>query len=152
MSQQHDSAAELKEAQEVGGLPVPAQRDTAKSFEPSKQPLDQPTAPVAPQRPTVLLAATVRRVHGRDELDVALLTQTLGELVAVEGLVRDQLLWEVLRDRFVEGLVDKDTVVSRTICDANGERKTRAVCKRHDLRRMAGTAFPDAEPPFFAPT
>jgi hypothetical protein len=49
-------------------------------------------------------------------------------------------------------LVDEGDVVSRTICDANGERKTSAVCERHDLGRIAGAALTDAGPPFFAPT
>ena len=72
--------------------------------------------------------------------------------MTVERLVGDQLRWEVLDERFVEGLVDKGDVMSRPISDSNGERKTSAVCKRHDLRRIAGTAASDAGPPFFAGT
>ena len=33
-----------------------------------------------------------------------------------------------------------------------GGLKTSAVCKRHDLRRIAGAALPDATVPFFAGT
>lgn len=131
---------------------VPAQGDAAKAFEPGKQPLDEPAALVAAQGSAVLLAAAVRRVVRCDELDIALLAQTLSEFVAVECLVGDQLLRQVLGDGLVESLVDEGDVVSRTICDANGERKTSAVCKRHDLRRIAGAALADAEPPFLAPT
>jgi hypothetical protein len=49
-------------------------------------------------------------------------------------------------------LVDQRDVVSRTRPDANGERKTIAVCKRHDLRRIAGTTLSDRWAPFFAGT
>jgi hypothetical protein len=61
---------------------------------------------------------------GRNELEVALLTQTLGGLVAVERVVGDQPLRKVLGDGLVEGLVDESDIVSRTICDANGQSKT----------------------------
>jgi hypothetical protein len=86
----------------------------------------------------------------RNQLDVALVAKPLGKLSAVESLVANELRWKVVRHRFVERLVDEDHVVSTTICDANGDRKTSAVCKRHDLRRIAGAALPDGRSPFFA--
>ena len=37
------------------------------------------------------------------------------------------------------------------IADTLADRKTNAVCNRHDLRRIAGTATPDFRSRFFAP-
>jgi hypothetical protein len=41
--------------------------------------------------------------------------------------------------------------VGRSACDADGERKTSAVCSCHDLGPLPALRFPDAGPPFFAP-
>jgi hypothetical protein len=42
--------------------------------------------------------------------------------------------------------------VRRCTCDMYGDRKTSAVCNCHDLSPLAALRFPDAGPPFLAPT
>jgi hypothetical protein len=150
LAQQHDDAAEMHEAEVGVGLVLPASGDASELLEPSEESLDLPTPLVTAQRPSILPALMAVAALGGDQLDVTLVAQAVCQLLAVEGLVSDQLRREVFDERFVEGLVDQSDVVSRPISDSNGERKTSAVCKRHDLRRIAGTAAPDAGSPFFA--
>lgn len=142
----------MKEGQEVLRLVFPTCDESAKLFEPSEQAFDFPTTLVAPHSTSVLSASDAVGPLGGNQFDVTLFTQPLGQRVTVEGLVADQVWWKRVGYCFVESLLDKGDVVSRTISNANGERKTSAVCKRHDLRRIAGTALSDGGSPFFAPT
>jgi hypothetical protein len=41
--------------------------------------------------------------------------------------------------------------VGRSACDANGDRKTSAVCNCHDLGPLPALGLSDAAPPFLAP-
>src|SRR6185436_19507559 len=77
--------------------------------------------------------------------------EPLREWIAIESFVADQLRRDFFLESRVEDVVDEAEVVFGAISDANGERKTSAVCNRHDLRRIAGTASSDAGPPFLAP-
>jgi len=149
--QENDEAAELQEAEEVLGLVVPAECDSTEALQPGEKAFDLPAATVATKGPAILLPAARpgSGALGRDELDAAA-SEPLRERVAVESLVTDQLRRDFLEGG-VEDVVDEADVVLRAISNAYGERKTSAVCNRHDLRRIAGTASSDAGPPFLAP-
>ena len=149
--QENDGAAELQEAEEVLGLVVPAECDSTEALQPGEKAFDLPAATVATKGPAILLPAARpgSGALGRDELDAAA-SEPLRERVAVESLVTDQLRRDFLEGG-VEDVVDEADVVLRAISNAYGERKTSAVCNRHDLRRIAGTASSDAGPPFLAP-
>jgi len=146
----------VNEAEEVLGFSIPPRVDPSELLQPSEETLDLPALAIATKSTAVLLALRTfpssRRAvaNWRHELDVAH-GQLVGKLGAVETSVGDQLFREFFDEGGVEGLLDEGDVVAGAICDANGERKTSAVCKRHDLRRIAGTASSDAAPPFLAP-
>lgn len=151
MPQQDDEASEVNEAEEVLGLPLPASHDASELLEPSEDSLDLPSPLVATQSSSVLLPSTsADNAARRNKVDVSF-AETVGELAAVEAFVRDEVRRELFDPGRVEGRVDEGDVVFRTIRDANGDWKTSAVCKRHDLCRIAGAASADTGAPFLAP-
>jgi len=152
LPQENDEAAELQEAEEILGLVVPAECDSAEALQPGEEAFDFPAAAIATKRPAILLPAARpgSGALGRDELYAAT-GEPLRERVAIESFVADQLRRDFFLEGRVEDVVDEAEVVFGAISDAYGERKTSAVCNRHDLRRIAGTASSDAGPPFLAP-
>lgn len=139
----------MKEAKVVCRLSVPACVDSSIALQPSKQALDLPASFVTTQLASIDLAVLVPRLFWRDELDVARV-ELVGELLTAEALVADQFVRDFVK-RFVDYFPDEDAVVLRPSCDANGDRKTSAVCNRHDLCRKAGTTSSDFGSPFLAP-
>jgi hypothetical protein len=150
MPQQDDEATELEEAQEVLCFALPASHQSSELFEPREESLNLPSTTVAPHSAGVA-SSTAASADRSNELDSAFLAKALRQRAAVEALVPDEVRGEVFDERFVERLLYEGDVMSRTIPDANGDRKTIAVCNRHDFRRAAGTATPDTRSPFLAP-
>ncbi len=123
--------------------------NTTKVVEPSEQPLDFPTAAVAPQRPKILGLSSIPPIRS-DHLDAKLGQQVLVQSVAVVGLVSDQPLRRALGKSTLKSVFDKSYLAPRSTFDTYGDRKTRAVCDCHDLGPLALLGFPDTEPPFLA--
>ena len=86
-----------------------------------------------------------------DQLDSAFRAKAFRQRSTVESSIPDKVRREVFDVRIIERLLYERDVVSRTISDANGDRKTIAVCNRHDLCRAAGTTTADTRSPFLAP-
>ena len=152
MSEQDHDAAELDEAKEVGRVILIPCDQAPEVLEPRKQPLDVPPAVIAPQRSAVLRGwpapvATVRCDQG----DPALGLQAVIQGIAVIRLVTNHSVGDGGREARVEGRVDQRDFVGRSTRDADGERKTSAVCHCHDLGPLAPLGFPDAGAPFLAP-
>ena len=120
-------------------------------MEPGEESLDLPTSPVTPQLATVLSDVAASTPVGRDELHASLLPESFVELVAVVGFVADEAVGELVDETLVERFFEELDLVGRSACDADGERKTSAVCSCHDLGPLPALRFPDAGPPFFAP-
>jgi hypothetical protein len=129
----------------------PAGDEAAEIMEPSEEALDFPAAAVAPQFPTVLciLPAAIVFVR-RDEPDAMFLQQALVQRITVVGAVTDYSFWlgscETLRD----GGFDEFGFMRRSAGDAAGDRKTMAVCDRHDFAAFAAASWADSSAPFFA--
>ena len=121
-------------------------------MEPGEEALYLPAALVSTEGAKVLSEALAIRAIGRDHLDPALLREPRVELVAVVGGVANEALGELGEKAAIERSVDERDLMRRSTFDADGERKTRAVCNGHDLGPLTALRFPDAGPPFLALT
>src|SRR5216683_7722096 len=151
MSREDDEAAELEHAEEVGLVIFPAADQSAEVVEPSKEALDFPAAAVTAQFAAVLsvFPATVVLV-GRDEPDAVFLPQALVQRIAVVGTVANHSFWFGSCETLLDGGFDELRFMRRSAGDAAGDRKTMAVCDRHDFAAFAAASRADSSAPFFA--
>ena len=147
MSKKNDRAGEVKESGEVGGVSLIASDQAAGVLEPGEEPLHFPPSFVTAERPPVLGDVHTVAPMGRDELHVEG-GQGAIEPIAVIGGVANQTRWILWEKASVQGLRDERDFVRRGRSDGNGDRKTSAVCKGHDLGPFAPLGLADA-PPFF---
>src|ERR1700730_2660866 len=151
MPQEDDEAAELEHAEEVGLVILPTGDQSAEIVEPSEEALDFPTAAVAAQFAAVLgaLAATIVFVW-RDQPDVMILPEALVQRITVVGTVADHSFWFGSRETLRDGGFDELRFMRRSAGDAAGDRKTMAVCDRHDFTAFSSASRADSSAPFFA--
>lgn len=151
MSHEDNEAAKLEHAEEVGFLMFPAADESAEIMEPSEEALDFPAAAIAPQFPAVLgaLAAAIVLVR-RDQPDMVFLPKALVERIAVVGPVADHSFWLGSRETLRDGSFDEFCFMRRSAGHAAGDRKTMAVCDRHDFAAFAAASWADSSAPFFA--
>ncbi len=144
----------MEETEEVLGLVVPASGEAAPPLEPREETFDLPTSFVATQRTAILLSVALltSATLGRDEFNAALLGKAAAQLAAVPSLVPDQSRRQFFHESSVESSFGEHTVDWVSWRTMDSERKTMAVCNRHDLGRLAGSTPSDAVPPFFAGT
>src|SRR5689334_16062913 len=131
---------------------IKAHRDTTEVLQPSKQPLDLPSAAIPAQSPAVLCRrfAPVHLVR-RDHFD-SCGSQLCIQRVAVIRPVADQSFGLLVGKNFSESFSDKGDFMRRSRRRVYGERKTIAVCHRHELRTFAPLGLSHSEAPFFATT
>src|SRR5579859_3289066 len=130
-----------------------AHDESSEVLEPSEEPLDLPTSLVATKASPIFelpTSSTTSLDVRRDETN-ALLEKLRIERIAVVGLVADERVRQLTHEPLFDHLLDELGFVGRSASNANGERKTRAVCDCHDLGPLAALGFADAEPPFLAP-
>jgi len=151
MSRENNEAAELKHAEEVGLLMFPTADQTTEIVEPSEETLDFPAAAVTAQFATVLsvLPAAIVLVR-RNEPDAVCLQQALVQRIAVVGAVADHAFGFGLREALRDSGFDEFRFMRRSAGDAAGDRKTMAVCDRHDFAALAAASWADSSAPFFA--
>ena len=151
MSHEDEEAAELEHAEEVGLLIFPARDEAAEVMQPSKQPFDFPTVAVASQLPAVLsvFPAAIALVRS-DQTDAVFFSQPLVERIAVVGRVADHSFWFGSREALLDGGFHESCFMRRSAGDATGDRKTMAVCDRHDFAAFAAASRADSSAPFFA--
>ena len=151
MPQENDEAAELEHTEEVGLVIFPAGDQPAEIVEPGEEALDFPAAAVAPQFTAVLgaLAAAIVFVR-RDEPDAVFLPQAPVQRIAVVGAVADHSLWFGAREALLDGGFDEFRFMRRSAGEAAGDRKTMAVCDRHDFTAFSSASRADSSAPFFA--
>jgi|SRR6266545_3610512 len=121
-------------------------------LKPGEQPLYPVTTMASPQRTPFLCrwlfsAASAGRDHfnpGRRQLYV--------RRVAVISIVADQPPREPDCEAFEESVRAKGDFMRRSRRCVYGERKTSAVCHRHELRTFAPLGLSRSEPTFLAPT
>ena len=142
----------MDEAEKVLGLPFPTSRDATPAFEPREEALDFPASLVATQLPAIGFEVPTRALVRRDEFDAALRFQALLKHATVPRLVGNQSRRQLRYESSIESSLGENAVESVSSINMDSERKTIAVCNRHEFRRIAGAAPPDAGPPFFAGT
>src|SRR5207249_2176095 len=122
--------------------------------EPREQPLDVPTVSVSAQESTIDGSSAAGPIltapHGSNHLD-ALLAKLLFQRSAVVGPVGDESLRKIFDEARLERLLNQFHLVSRSIRDRYGDRKTRSVCDCHDLGGASATSSANAASFFFAP-
>jgi hypothetical protein len=151
MSRKDNEAAELKHAEEVGFLMFPAADQSAKVVQPREEALDFPAAAVTTQFAAVLGAVPAAIVLvGCDEPDVVFLQQALVQRIAIIGAVADHSFWLSSREPLRDGRFDQSRFMRRSAGHAAGDRKTMAVCDRHDFAAFAAASWADSSAPFFA--
>jgi hypothetical protein len=129
----------------------PARDQSAKVVKPREETFDFPAPAVTAEFTAVLSAhpAAIELVWG-DEPNAMRLLKTPVERIAIVRAVADHSSWlgsgEALRD----GGLDKFRFMRRSAGDAAGDRKTMAVCDRHDFTAFSSASRADSSAPFFA--
>ena len=151
MPQENDEAAELEHGEEIGLVTFPAADQSAEVVKPGEQPLDSPAAAVTSQFATILgaLPAADRFVRSNQANAVSLL-EALVQRIAVIGAVSDHPLWQGACEALLDGSFDELGFMRRSAGDAAGDRKTMAVCDRHDFTAFSAASRADSSAPFFA--
>jgi len=126
--------------------------DATEVLQPRKQPLYLPSPLVASEHSPILRWRfyPIRLVR-RDHLN-ALLPQLFVQRVGVVGPVAYESLWLFIGKNFSESLSDKSDLMRRSRRRVYGERKTSAVCHRHELRTFAPPGLSHSAAPFLATT
>ncbi len=148
MAQEDDQGAEVNETLEVLCMVFIAHHQSSEVEQPSEEPFHLPPAAIAPQAPTILRLAAAPPIRG-DHFRAVLVQQLLVQSVAVVGFVTDQLLRHVCHDPCVQRGRHQFHFSRRSAFCPQGERKTMAVGKTHDLGTLAAFGFPDQPPPFW---
>jgi hypothetical protein len=101
--------------------------------------------------PTVLriFPAAIALVRS-DQTDAVLFLQLLVERIAVVSRVADHSFWFGLREPLLDGGYHESCFMRRGAGDVAGDRKTVAVCDRHDFAAFAAASWADSSAPFFA--
>lgn len=115
-----------------------ARHEATKPQQPGKEALDAPAATIPSELASVLRQSATVALVGRDHVDAH-----LGELgiqrVIVIGAVPDESFWQRLHESCVESIEHQRCFMALTTRYPNGDRKTVAVCHRHDLGRLASS-------------
>jgi len=151
MPQEDNEAAKLKHGEKVGLVIFPAAHKSAEVVEPSEETLDFPAAAVAAQFAAVLsVLPTAIVLVGRDQPDTMFLPKAVIERITVVGAVADHSFWFGSRETLLDGGFDEFRFMRRSAGDAAGDRKTMAVCDRHDFTAFSSASRADSSAPFFA--
>src|SRR5712692_3550794 len=120
-------------------------------MEPSKEPLNSPATAVAPQLPAALgvFPAAIAPVRC-DQTDAVLFAQLPIERIAIVGRVADHSFWLGLRETLLDGGFGESCLMRRSAGDPVGDRKTTAVCDRHDFAAFAAASWADSSASFLA--
>jgi len=151
MPQEDDETAKLEHGEEVGLVIFPTADQSAEIVKPGEQALDFPAAAVATQFAAVLGVLPVAIVFvGCDESDAVFLPQAPVQWIAVVGAVADHSFWCGSREALLDGGFDEFRFMRRSAGQAAGDRKTMAVCDRHDFTAFSAASRADSSAPFFA--
>jgi hypothetical protein len=133
-------------------MEVEAHRNSTKVLKPSKQSLNLPPSLVASKRSAVLRRCFLPvRLMRRDHLDTLLFERCV-ERVRIISLITNQSLRPFMGKNLSESCLDKGDFMRASRRRVDGERKTIAVCHRHELRTFAPLGLSHSKSPFLATT
>jgi hypothetical protein len=120
-------------------------------MKPGEEAVDFPAAAVAPQFAAVLrrLSRAVAVVR-RDQMNAVVFSQAPVERIAVVGAVTDHSFGFGFCEALLDGRFDELGFMRRSAGEAAGDRKTMAVCDRHDFAAFSAASRADSSAPFFA--
>jgi hypothetical protein len=127
-----------------------ASDESSRALKPGEEALDMPASFVAAEGTCILSLGDATRVMRSDHLDTHGFELRIEE-VAVVSAVSDESLRQLFQESSAEGFDDELRFMALTTRNPDGDRKTMAVCHRHDLGRFAASSFPNKRAPFFAP-
>jgi hypothetical protein len=78
------------------------------------------------------------------------LAEALIERIAVVGAVADDSIWFGSRETVRDARFDEFALMRRSAGEAAGDRKTRAVCDRHEFTAFSSASRADSSAFFFA--
>lgn len=87
---------------------------------------------------------------GSDEPEAVFLPQALIQRIAILSAIPDHSPWSSLREELLDGGLNEFRFMRRSAGDAAGDRKTMAVCDRHDFTTFSAASRADSSAPFFA--
>ena len=129
----------------------PARDQSAEVVKPGKQTFDFPAAAVAAQFASILGGfSRASGVVWRDQVNSVFFLQELIEGITVVGSIADQSLRFGFCEPLLDGGFDEPGFMRRSAGDAAGDRKTMAVCDRHDFAAFSAASWADSSAPFFA--
>jgi hypothetical protein len=120
-------------------------------LKPGKQAFYLPSAPIAPQFPTVLglrffSSFAMRCYH----FNTALIKKQSIKLIAVVSFIANQFVRRIPGKAAVYRRLNKLYLMGRSTFNVSGDRKTISVRDRHDLGAFATFCLADSKTPFFA--
>src|SRR5713226_31384 len=129
----------------------PTSDQSAEVVQPSEEAFDFPATAVAAQFATVLGDFTVAIVFVRcDEPNAMLFPKMLVERIAIVSAITNHSSGFSSREALLDSGFDELRFMRRSAGDAAGDRKTMAVCDRHDFTAFSAASRADSSAPFFA--
>ena len=120
-------------------------------MKPREESFNFPTATITPEFAAVLgVFPEAIVLVGCDEPDAVFLPEALVEWIAVIRAVADHSFWLGLGEALPDSRFDQFRFMRRSAGDAAGDRKTMAVCDRHDFTAFSSASRADSSAPFFA--
>ncbi len=128
-----------------------ASNEAAEIVKPSKESFHAPTSFASPKWSSILSDDFSAFSVWGNQLNPSLLPESLVESIAVIGFVANEPVRQFIDEALVKRLFDEPDFVGRSILNADGERKTSAVCNCHDLGPFTALRLTNSKAPFFAP-
>ena len=148
---QDEDATELDQTEEVSLVKLPADDQSGKVVQPSKQAFDFPAAAIAAKLTPVLgFWPDAIALVGRDQPDAAS-PQAVIQRITVVGQVADHALRPFSSEPLLQRGLDQLGFMRRSACNPHGDRKTMAVRDCHDLGPFAAACWTNCTAPFLAP-
>ena len=141
----------MNHGQVIFRVTFPARDQAAKVLQPGEEPFDAPASARATQAAAVLrgLAAAIVSMRS-DQLHAVVRAQAAGQFRAVVGLVADQSLRGRREETLPERGFDESDLMRSSAVHVHGERKTMAVCDRHDVAAFTAAIVAHSRAPFLA--
>ena len=141
----------MNHRQVVISVAFPARDQAAEVLQPGEQSLHAPASPHATQAASILggLAAAIVTVRS-NQLHPIVRAQPARQRSAVVGFVTDQSFWRCTEEAVLNRGFDQPDLMRASAGHVHGERKTMAVCNRHDVAAFSATIIADSRAPFLA--
>src|ERR1051326_738756 len=131
-------------------MEVKAHRNPTEILKPREQSLNLPSSLVTPQHSSILRSGLLSvRLVRRNHLDT-LLGQFFIQWIGVISLVAYEPLRPLIGKNLGESCLNKGDFMRASRRRVDGERKTIAVCHRHELHTFAPLGLSHPESPFLA--